>query len=619
MAAQRSRLDGIRPPVAQRAAASPNRTGLPDGLKAGVESLSGMSMDHVQVHYNSSRPAEVGALAYARGSEIHMAPGQERHLPHEAWHLVQQQQGRVQPTMQAHGVAINDDARLEHEAESMGARALRGPAPMQRVSSSAREGDVSLQRVERTGGGVIQRAVGLEIESSPDWQAYDHDRKLASGEKVNHLVTGENRTLYEEAGFRLETELSGKLEFVIEPAVETTQELVAIVQRIQRVVQQILRAQTGESEGYDPFTLPRLVKMYGMSEQEILKKKEFRRAVYKPVQLLSLAKAVKGAADVLISRGPGEFHGGFQATVGVHLSAIPALFRLLKDDFTSYPSLTERDSAQEAAATARKRTTGLPLTWYRSMSPEMEGLLTLVYYYLFAGASQRERRPFPKGITQVMARTNFAQMFAMTPEAEFLSSNADWWVRLVTDAAKLAPDERIFPGTFGDTDADATVVDVTRRQWLTAMIGTSKAKGVDRLSVDGGGPALLKTMGSMTKTDSLGVAGDANRGVIVELRGLDAATYPVSQWDGFARRISEAVLALNERQPDRQRLAANQQVANEGRGASLSWSPYRSDQEAGKDVYGMAVEAYRAPFRQQVQGLIVRARERAEMADAERT
>lgn len=103
----------------------PNDTGLPGGLKSGVEALSGMSLDNVKVHYNSSRPAQLSALAYAQGSDIHIAPGEERHLPHEAWHVVQQAQGRVQPTMQMKGgVAVNDDAGLEREADVMGGKAL---------------------------------------------------------------------------------------------------------------------------------------------------------------------------------------------------------------------------------------------------------------------------------------------------------------------------------------------------------------------------------------------------------------------------------------------------------------------------------------------------------------
>ena len=71
---------GVPSPTDTVEAAPPNRTGLPDGLKAGVESLSGLSMDHVRVHYNSAQPAQLNALAYARGGDIYLAPGQEQHL-----------------------------------------------------------------------------------------------------------------------------------------------------------------------------------------------------------------------------------------------------------------------------------------------------------------------------------------------------------------------------------------------------------------------------------------------------------------------------------------------------------------------------------------------------------
>jgi hypothetical protein len=118
------------PPVEKK----PNATGLPDRLKAGVESLSGLALDDVRVHYNSSKPAAVQAHAYAQGSDIHVAPGQEKHLPHEAWHVVQQKQGRVKPTLQLKGVAINDDTGLEREADAMGARAGRASSAQQQAS-----------------------------------------------------------------------------------------------------------------------------------------------------------------------------------------------------------------------------------------------------------------------------------------------------------------------------------------------------------------------------------------------------------------------------------------------------------------------------------------------------
>ena len=113
------------PQVQNIAQLKPNNTGLPDNLKTGIENLSGYSMDDVKVHYNSSKPAQLNAHAYAQGTDIHLASGQEKHLPHEAWHVVQQKQGRVKPTMQMKDkVNINDDAGLEKEADVMGAKAL---------------------------------------------------------------------------------------------------------------------------------------------------------------------------------------------------------------------------------------------------------------------------------------------------------------------------------------------------------------------------------------------------------------------------------------------------------------------------------------------------------------
>lgn len=147
---------------------APNATGLPDTLKSGIESLSGMSLDQVQVHYNSPQPARLNALAYAQGDQIHLAAGQERHLPHEAWHVVQQMQGRVAPTMQMKGgVALNDDRGLEHEADVMGERALRASAP----DAAAASGRGSLGAAEAgsrpvPGGPVTQAVVQRVLDSA---------------------------------------------------------------------------------------------------------------------------------------------------------------------------------------------------------------------------------------------------------------------------------------------------------------------------------------------------------------------------------------------------------------------------------------------------------------------
>ncbi len=118
-------LQGKFGTIQKQAKQAANNTGMPNQLKSGIEGLSGVDVSDVKVHYNSSKPAQLNAHAYAQGSNIHIGPGQEKHLPHEAWHTVQQKQGRVQATTQMkENVQVNDDPSLENEADVMGAKAL---------------------------------------------------------------------------------------------------------------------------------------------------------------------------------------------------------------------------------------------------------------------------------------------------------------------------------------------------------------------------------------------------------------------------------------------------------------------------------------------------------------
>ncbi len=111
----------MEPAFAERkhktAASRTNRTGIPGGMKQDFETRSGLSFDDVRVHYNSQKPAKLGALAYTRGTQVYLGPGQERHLPHELGHVVQQKRGLVRPTGTIGGLPVNTDAGLEAQAD----------------------------------------------------------------------------------------------------------------------------------------------------------------------------------------------------------------------------------------------------------------------------------------------------------------------------------------------------------------------------------------------------------------------------------------------------------------------------------------------------------------------
>jgi hypothetical protein len=99
--------------------------GLPEPLVGGIQALSGLDLSDVRVVRRSEKPPSLGALACASDRRIDLAAGEERHLPHEAWHVVQQRQGRVARTSYVGRTPINDDPALEREADLMGVRAAR--------------------------------------------------------------------------------------------------------------------------------------------------------------------------------------------------------------------------------------------------------------------------------------------------------------------------------------------------------------------------------------------------------------------------------------------------------------------------------------------------------------
>lgn len=108
-----------------------NQTGIPDDVRQRMETSFGTDFSSVRVHPDSSQAPDVGALAYTQGMDIHFAPGQfkpdtsagQQLLGHELTHVIQQSEGRVQPTTEIGGMAVNDDVSLEQEADVLGAKA----------------------------------------------------------------------------------------------------------------------------------------------------------------------------------------------------------------------------------------------------------------------------------------------------------------------------------------------------------------------------------------------------------------------------------------------------------------------------------------------------------------
>jgi hypothetical protein len=117
--------------VTQEKSSFTNTTGIPHAVKGKMEGAFNTDFSNVRIHNNSDRSKQLGALAFTQGSDIHFTSGQynpetkggQELLGHELTHVVQQRQGKVQPTKQGKGFSVNDSPALENEADVLGKKA----------------------------------------------------------------------------------------------------------------------------------------------------------------------------------------------------------------------------------------------------------------------------------------------------------------------------------------------------------------------------------------------------------------------------------------------------------------------------------------------------------------
>lgn len=108
---------------------------LPDAVRTKMEYVLGADFSDVRVHVGSEA-ANIGAIAFTWGSDIHFAPGHynpntfqgQQLLGHELTHVVQQRSGRVRNPF-GNGTAVVQDTLLEAEADRMGLRAATTTVP----------------------------------------------------------------------------------------------------------------------------------------------------------------------------------------------------------------------------------------------------------------------------------------------------------------------------------------------------------------------------------------------------------------------------------------------------------------------------------------------------------
>jgi len=180
-------------------------------LKQNLEQQYGFSLADTKVIQNSSEPAQFKAHAFARGNEVHLGPGQEKHLGHELAHVVQQKQGKVKSTTVENGSPVNDDPHLEREADMMASDAMQlktgsqnvAKSPLQKMASSSQVFQFSKpDKAAEKKAEKVEKKVSISI---PDKKILERDFKyaeatlnVASGLELAFLVDKKGPDLFDE-------------------------------------------------------------------------------------------------------------------------------------------------------------------------------------------------------------------------------------------------------------------------------------------------------------------------------------------------------------------------------------------------------------------------------------
>ncbi len=493
-----------------------NKTGLPNHLKTGIENISGYTMDDVKVHYNSSKPAQLQAHAYAQGTEIHIGPGKEKYLAHEAWHVVQQKQGRVQPTLQMKLFKINDDAHLENEADVMGRKAL--------LHSNTEVKQLKPSRFTS----VVQRAAGFEFETG--WLVEDQTdveiwRKSGSkGIPPKSKPLKKKDVVHPGSGFNVEADEAGgghaELEFVIHPPIPTTDYGIASA-------------------------LGRMVPVYLFGAKLLSKSGSKAFPLNQATGNNADKKFIIYPNDHVLSARP-------QVTSGISLEHIPKL--QFAHEGVSLPEQLNQthQSAKYAVSFADEALKLLPPNLNAFREP-LRGLLMPIGMYLNNGSRGIF---YPKQIADdfLLARTDFVGLFKLLPEALILhfKENPKLFVKMAMVAGDVEALEDPVIGKVWINEKDLSegsrAVGPTRDKWLHFIVlGYDLLSGLHYKDFETSDPQHhevskdLESLGELGKKTEPVLGHGSQTGGIFELRSAalkphQSGLVPMLQWLPFIQQ-----------------------------------------------------------------------------------
>ncbi|PSL55889.1 uncharacterized protein DUF4157 [Saccharothrix carnea] len=529
---------------------------LDEPVRREMETRLGSDFSDVRVHTGAAAHTaaeSVRAHAFTSGSHIVFQRGRydtsseagKRMLAHELTHVDQQRSGPVAGTDVGGGVAVSHPADTFERAAVANADRVMAQSAQRDQAPPATGARPPVADPDRT---AVQRAVGFEIEvpvstyalaPSPSTQELDEKKEIATPVTSREWVPrrpenpglkklrpslirrlAKKEVLVEAAGFTLEADdgSSGEsnLEFVTEPFPEGA----AGRDRLVSALDAIVRVASSTDDRFH--TAAELATAAGG--------RELKPAT--PTLYFSSQYLTKGTAS----------SGNPQMTAGIPLELLEGLFAAVSNayDDRAHSDRTRVEAAPDLAAqdsigAIRKAKANVDRVLGQGVAPAQEGegstaapasdklrgLLMPVAAYLIQG-NAKPHEGYYKGVAPIMARTDFAAMFALlsADEQERLAAeDGEPFVRLALRCAELtAADEPVLETV---DRREVSFAEVTRRKWLSGI-----TQGRDILSEPGYRAAFPATADKGEHFESMGSLGDrmddsrGRRAPIVELRRM---------------------------------------------------------------------------------------------------
>ncbi|MEM6271799.1 MAG: DUF4157 domain-containing protein [Bacteroidota bacterium] len=196
-------------------------------VQAKMENSMQTDFSDVNIVENSDRATQMKAEAMAEGRTVHFAPGKfdqnsskgQELIGHELGHLKQNEKSPVQANTQVNGVPVNNDPKLEAEADAMGKKAANGEVATNEVTSGGGGGGVVqgyfIQNPEAETPIRVSEDLSVAVPQDGDRHGLYAKQGKAKGANSQLKSVGAKLELFEGPG-QLEVEKEGKKETLVQ-------------------------------------------------------------------------------------------------------------------------------------------------------------------------------------------------------------------------------------------------------------------------------------------------------------------------------------------------------------------------------------------------------------------